>query len=39
MSETKTLTPLATEDGRTIITDRPATLAGERGEWIGRKPR
>ena len=28
-----------TEDGRTIITDRPTTLAGERGEWVGRRPR
>jgi len=28
-----------TEDGRTIITDQPNTVKGERGEWIGRRPR
>ncbi len=28
-----------TEDGRTIITDRPNTLVGERGDWVGRRPR
>lgn len=27
-----------TEDGRTIITDDPATVSLERGDWIGRKP-
>jgi len=27
-----------TADGRTILTDRPSVVAGERGEWIGRKP-
>jgi hypothetical protein len=28
-----------TEDGRTLITDQPNTVKGERGEWIGRRPR
>nr|WP_320133431.1 GDSL-type esterase/lipase family protein [uncultured Holophaga sp.] len=27
-----------TADGRTIITDRSAAVAGLKGEWIGRKP-
>jgi lysophospholipase L1-like esterase len=27
-----------TEDGRTIITDHPNTISGERGDWIGRRP-
>jgi hypothetical protein len=27
-----------TLDGRTLITDDPAVVAGERGEWVGRAP-
>ena len=33
-----TIFTFRTADGRTILTDRPSVVAGERGEWVGAKP-